>query len=84
MMDEVSIFGFNFNGMALPFTHPSLCCVGVVSYQEFLGMFRKDTKKLVKQLTGMAAMMKSEDGLVGIDAKIPGGACDPSVKNGKL
>ena len=49
-------------------------------------MFRKDTKKLVKQLTGLAAMMsiKGDDGLVGIDAKIPGGACDSSVKNGKL
>ena len=49
-------------------------------------MFRKDTKKIVKQLTGIGAMMsiKGDAGLVGIDAKIPGGVHDSSVKNGKL
>lgn len=84
MMDEVSCWNFKIGVILFPFLTPP--CVGAVSYQEFLGMFRKDTKRLVKQLTGLQAMMslQPDDSLVGIDAKIPGGVYDSSMKSQKL
>ena len=57
-----------------------LCRSVVVSYQEFLEMFRKQQQHLVNSFMRIESSIDDDGSLVGIDTKIPGGKFDTSVR----
>ena len=55
----------------------------VVSYKEFLELFRRQTRHNVKQVSKLdfneTGKEEGDENLVGLDAKIPGGMYDDTV-----
>lgn len=55
---------------------------GKISYEEFLALFRQETKSMVNRMidTNASSITDDERSLIGLDAKIPGGKFDSSVR----
>ena len=60
----------------------SFVSIHLVSYKEFLGLFRKKHLNRVFQIAHLESTMSEQEGdsnLVGLEAKIPGGKYDSTV-----
>ena len=51
-----------------------------VTYEEFLELFRKETKSMLSTMISLDSTIRDVDGdLIGLDAKIPGGKFDSAA-----
>lgn len=60
---------------------PNRIMFSVVSYKEFLTMFHAKRTRVFDNLQPMESTVGREEGLIGLDAKIPGG-CYDSTRSG--